>query len=86
MGFIQDTAPRKRVTVAELIEKLQQFDLNLRVIVSGYEGGYNDLYEPVIKKIALDYNVDSYDFGLHEEVDSCLDVPESTQEDAVLIY
>lgn len=31
------------MTVAELIELLQQHDSDMSVVVAGYEGGYNDL-------------------------------------------
>jgi hypothetical protein len=30
------------MTVAELIEHLKQFDPNMRVVVDGYEGGFDD--------------------------------------------
>lgn len=31
------------MTVAELMERLKEFDPNLPVVVAGYEEGYNDL-------------------------------------------
>jgi len=30
------------MTVKELIEKLKEFDENMRVVVAGYEGGVDD--------------------------------------------
>ena len=72
------------MTVAELIEKLQQFDPSLRVIIPGYQGGYNDLDGPVLKKIALNF-YDEWYYGKHEQVTEYRDCDGCTQEDAVLI-
>ena len=57
------------MTVKELIEKLQTLDPNLRVFVSGYEGGYNDA-GPIssVKEIALDFH-DEWYYGNHEDAD-----------------
>ena len=53
--------------VKELIEKLQTLDPNLRVFVSGYEGGYDDAAIPNnIMDIALDYH-DEWYYGKHED-------------------
>ena len=57
------------MNVAQLIIKLQQFPLTHRVIVQGYEGGYNDVEIIQPKRIALNANDDSY-YGDHEECDS----------------
>ena len=66
------------MTVAELIEKLSQIeDQNLRVMVKGYEGGYDDLVigngdqdnTPAIIKIALDVNNEWY-YGRHERIEN----------------
>ena len=55
------------MTVKELIEKLQTLDPNLRVFVSGYEGGYDDAAIPNnIMDIALDYH-DEWYYGKHED-------------------
>lgn len=55
------------MTVKELIEQLQQLDPNLRVFVSGYEGGYDDAAIPNnIMDIALDYH-DEWYYGKHED-------------------
>ena len=57
------------MTVKELIEKLQTLDPNLRVFVSGYEGGYDDATIPNnIMDIALDYH-DEWYYGNHEDAD-----------------
>ena len=55
------------MTVKELIEQLQTLDPNLRVFVSGYEGGYDDAAIPNnIMDIALDYH-DEWYYGKHED-------------------
>ncbi len=38
-------------TVAELIKALQQFPPDMLVVVSGYEGGYENMLTPKIKKL-----------------------------------
>lgn len=53
------------MTVGELIEKLQKFDPNMRVLVDGYEGGLDDPEEPRQNFIVLDYHEQSY-YGRHE--------------------
>ena len=59
------------MTVKELIEKLSTIeDQDLRVMTSGYEGGFNDLENintlPI--HMALDVNEEWY-YGRHERVD-----------------
>ena len=71
------------MTVKELIEILSKIeDQEVRVMVKGYEGGYNDIVigngidnnTPAIQYIALDVNTEWY-YGRHEKVDSLYDVP-----------
>ena len=38
-------------TVAELIKELQQFPPDMPVVVSGYEGGYENMLTPKIEKL-----------------------------------
>ena len=38
-------------TVAELIKALQQFPPDMPVVVSGYEGGYENMLTPKIEKL-----------------------------------
>ena len=38
-------------TVAELIKALQQFPPDMRVVVSGYEEGYENMLTPKIEKL-----------------------------------
>lgn len=57
------------MTVKELIDKLSELPQDLRVLVSGYEGGYRDLENVGGESIfAADVNSAWY-YGPHEEVD-----------------
>ena len=65
------------MTVKQLIEELSKIeDQDLRVMTSGYEGGFDDLeiksYN--IQFMALDVNTEWY-YGKHEPVDNLYDVP-----------
>ena len=51
--------------IKELIEKLQQFDPELMVVVDGYEGGYDDPIVGPVKKLNLNVNEEWYN-GKHE--------------------
>ena len=54
-------------TVAELIKELQQFPPDMRVVVSGYEDGYENMLTPKIEK--LEQNPDNpYWEGEFQEV------------------
>lgn len=57
------------MTVAELIEQLQQHPKDMRVIVCGYEGGYHDAKAAESIPILLNINQAWY-YGPHEEWDS----------------
>ena len=65
------------MTVRELIKVLTEIeDQEVRVMVSGYEGGYNDIVIgngidnniPAIVNVALDVNEEWY-YGAHEKVE-----------------
>jgi hypothetical protein len=56
------------VTVSELIEKLQNLPPDLRVFVSGYEGGIDDLTYLVTVSVKLNVNPEHY-YGAHEAFD-----------------
>lgn len=61
------------MTVRELIKVLTQIeDQETRVMVRGYEGGYNDIImvdnTPAIYEMALDINTEWY-YGAHERVE-----------------
>jgi len=44
------------MTIAELIEALSQFDPSTPIVVSGYEGGYNDVIKVTKTSIQLNVN------------------------------
>ncbi len=54
------------MNVDQLIKRLQMYPPDLRVVVRGYEGGYNDVdtFEKI--KIVLDYHSAWY-YGKHED-------------------
>lgn len=59
------------MTVAQLIESLSKIeDQDIRVMVRGYEGGYDDVMNinPTPIDIALDVNNEWY-FGKHERAE-----------------
>ena len=65
------------MTVKQLIKVLRQIeDQETRVMVTGYEGGYNDIVigngidnnTPAIVNVALDVNTEWY-YGAHERVE-----------------
>jgi hypothetical protein len=55
--------------VKELKEYLSKFPDDLRVMEYGYEGGYKDILEGEVKKIALEVNSEWY-YGPHEDADN----------------
>ena len=53
------------MTVQELIEQLQNFPKDMLVVVSGYEGGCNDVSE--LKEVGVDLNCnEQWYYGAHE--------------------
>lgn len=64
------------MTIKQLIEELSKIeDQDLRVMTSGYEGGFNDLETKAnnIQFMALDVHTEWY-YGAHEPVDNLYDV------------
>jgi hypothetical protein len=55
------------MTIAELIEKLQKYPQDLRVVVRGYEGGVDDVDYVEETEIYLNHNTAWY-YGKHEVV------------------
>lgn len=53
--------------VRELIEKLQQFDPEMMVVLDGYEGGVDELKYVQSANVALNFNEEGY-YGKHEPV------------------
>ena len=58
------------MTVRELKELLDTYPDDLRVVVSGYEQGYDDLFpgQVAVVQLALDVGVEDWE-GRHEEPD-----------------
>jgi hypothetical protein len=56
------------MTVRELIELLQIYRGDMRVVVSGYEGGYNDIATVNVIELNLNVNEEWYN-GPHERPD-----------------
>ena len=55
------------MTVAELIEKLNELDPALEVYVKGYEGGYDDVEQIKPITVCKNYHIDWY-YGKHEDI------------------
>jgi hypothetical protein len=55
--------------VSELIEKLQNYPPNTRVIIAGYESGYDDVNKLSKMKIVLNYppHENVYYLGKHQD-------------------
>ena len=52
------------MTIQELITALSQYDPNTPVVISGYEGGYNDV--SIIQEKTIQLNVNNKDYyGAH---------------------
>ena len=58
------------MTVKELIQILESYPSDLRIVVNGYEGGYDDIAPECISvtKIQLDVGTEDWE-GRHEEPD-----------------
>lgn len=69
------------MTVAQLIESLKNYPPDLPVVVSGYEGGYNDVDQFEHVNIVRDYNKEWY-YGKHEDAASIYN--EDIKKNAVL--
>lgn len=67
------------MTIEELIKKLGQCDKNLRVVIQGYEGGYDDVSDLKTLNLVLNVNKQEY-LGHHEEASQ-----ENTGEQALLL-
>jgi hypothetical protein len=67
------------MTIKQLIEELSKIeDQDLRVMTSGYEGGFNDVENINLTPIymALDVNTEWY-YGKHEPVDNLYEATNS---------
>lgn len=54
------------MSIAELIQKLSQYDPNLPIVIKGYEGGYNDV--SIIEEVNLQLNNTENWYGAHEKI------------------
>ena len=54
------------MTIAELVEALQEFNPQTRVVVKGYEGGYDDIDVSDITPIFLNVHREWY-YGKHDD-------------------
>jgi|15BtaG_2_1085339.scaffolds.fasta_scaffold00331_16 hypothetical protein len=55
------------VTVGELIEKLNQLDPSIHVLVKGYEGGLDDVGRNTpVQQYNRDTNTDAWYYGKHD--------------------
>jgi hypothetical protein len=59
----------KIMTIKELTDLLSQYPPDTRVVVAGYEGGFNDITIHKIIHLKLDANKEWW-YGQHEEVRS----------------
>ena len=57
------------MTIQQLTTLLSQYPPNTRVVVAGYEGGFNDISIQKIIQLNLDANKEWY-YGQHEEDES----------------
>ena len=57
------------MTVRELIKNLERYPSDMRAVVNGYEGGYDDLSAPQISvvSIALNTGVENWE-GKHRDI------------------
>ena len=57
------------MNIEELIAQLKAYPPQMRVIVQGYEGGYNDIVSLMDKHIALDVHPEDY-YGAHDDAEA----------------
>jgi hypothetical protein len=55
-------------TVAQLISELQKLPSDMRVMITGYEGGYHDGGAPTVKDIRLNVHEEEF-YGPHDDAD-----------------
>ena len=72
------------MTISELIEQLKKYPSDMRVVIPGYEGGYDDIKHFQEEAIMLNFNDNSYE-GVHESAGVCGVADENADETALLI-
>jgi len=77
------------MTIKELIEKLQEFDKNLPVLINGYEGGSDDLLkEHVIQRTFIRNGMPSASYyGKHKPIYNEIDLLKTNKDffDGILL-
>jgi hypothetical protein len=74
------------MNVQQLIEELQKHPPEMRVIVSGYEGGYCDLDLPRQQSIRLNvHSPEDWYYGPHDDADYSCGDKDGCEETALLI-
>lgn len=69
--------------VSELVQILQELDPQLEVLVSGYEGGYNNCNRVTPPRVFVHNYNDEYSWeGRHELLDYVKEYDELTQEES----
>ena len=61
------------MTISELIEQLKKYPSDMRVIIHGYEGGYDDINHFKEQEIILNVNDPESCYGVHDYVSFCDD-------------
>ena len=56
------------MTVREFIAYLQTLEQDRRIVIAGYEGGYNDIQKTYTAHLKLNDNTEWY-YGAHNDVD-----------------
>jgi hypothetical protein len=75
------------MNVQQLIEELQKHPPEMRVIVNGYEGGYDDLASPNKQSIRLNVHPpDQWYYGKHDDEDCSFGSKDGSKETALLIH
>lgn len=71
--------------IKDLIEILSQFNPETRVIVAGYEAGFNDITDIKLIQIKLNVNKEWY-YGAHEELNQSINQDSSNLTEFTAIY
>ena len=73
------------MTVNELIQQLQTYPGDMRVLALGYEGGFDDINLKTDDIVFDVNNKDTWYFGTHETVDMCGRYGESGEKCLIVI-
>ena len=67
------------MTTAELVEILQDYPSDLRVVVNGYEDGYDDLSPEQVSLVRIALNTGKHDWeGKHGHPNGLAEEPQTT--------